>query len=95
LDDLEALDSCLIDNQTAVGLLIADDFTELPQLAPFVIRHSRRPRTFLAVANHQPNVEVAWLLCECGAHVVVRSIEEVMALVGPLQRFFRRAVARQ
>jgi hypothetical protein len=90
IDDLEALDSCLIDNQTPVGILLADDFAELPQLASFVNRLARRPRTLVIVAAHAGDREVGWLLREAGAHMLVGNIEEVMALVAPLRRFFER-----
>jgi hypothetical protein len=93
VDILEALDSCLIDSQIPVGVLVADDFTQLPELASFVTRHSQRPDTFVVVASHRPSAEAGWLLRECGAHFLVRKMEDVIAVLGPLQRFFERAVA--
>ena len=93
LNALEALDSCLVDNKNPVGILLADDFAELSQLTAFVTRHAGRRGTFLVVASHQPNAEIGWLLREYGAHLVVRRTQDVMALVGPLRRFFERAVS--
>lgn len=91
MEDLEALDSCLVDNATPVGVLLADDFAELHELASFVARHAGRPRTFLVIAGHTRESEIGSLLQECGAHLVVQSIEEVMMVAGPLRRFFEQA----
>ena len=90
MDNLEALDSCLVDSPMPVGVLLADDFAGLHELAWFVTRHARRPRTLLVVAGHTGNAEVGWLLRECGAHLVVESIEEVMMVARPLRRFFEK-----
>ena len=93
MNDLEALDSCLFDNKNPVGILLADDFAKLSQLTSFVKRHAGRRGTFLVVASHQTHDEIGWLLRECGAHLVIRNIQDVMALVGPLQRFFECAAS--
>lgn len=93
LDDLEALDSCLVGNQMPVGLLLASDFVALDELVAFLRQHAGRCHTLLLIASHDHNDDIERLLHECGAHYVLRSMTDVFAIVGCLRRFFARAGA--
>lgn len=86
--DLEALDSCLIDNQTPVAILLASNFAQRDELAWFIKQHASRTNTLLVIASHDRNEAVEWLLREYGAHHVVRSMADVIAVVRPMRRFF-------
>lgn len=91
LDDLEALDSCLVGSQMPVGALVASDFAELDELVFFLRQHARRQQTLLFIASHDRNRDIERLLLEAGAHYVVSNMADIISVTCSLRQFFTPA----